>query len=193
MLCRSEAQPVRAVRSAVLCGAWVGAAAGPLKLCIQGGVRTMSEYAKTPAEAGVLLGGSDRRRSGDLSIFSPAGECISADEWDRLHAESQRLDAMADAVEKAGVTLRCQRPVHMIGTNTATGEQAHSGSALMADRRDALLGAVKLIVAARELPGRCRQRGPHLPRPAFTEHGGHRQRGEKAAGDYGRGGGKRRC
>ena len=25
---------------------------------------------KTPAEAGVLLGGSDRRRSGDLSIFS---------------------------------------------------------------------------------------------------------------------------
>lgn len=30
----------------------------------------MSEYAKTPAEAGVLLGGSDRRRSGDLSIFS---------------------------------------------------------------------------------------------------------------------------
>ena len=78
---------------------------------------------KTPAEAGVLLGGSDRRRSGDLSIFSPVGECISADEWDRLHAESQRLDAMADAVEKAGVTLRCQRPVRMIGTNTATGEQ----------------------------------------------------------------------
>ena len=27
-------------------------------------------YAKTPAAAGVLLGGSDRRRSGDLSIFS---------------------------------------------------------------------------------------------------------------------------
>ena len=72
----------------------------------------MSEYAKTPAGAAILLGGSDRRRSGDLSIFSPAGECISADEWDRLHAESQRLDAMADTVEKAGVTLRCQRPVH---------------------------------------------------------------------------------
>ncbi len=32
-----------------------------------------------------------------------------------------------------------------------TGEQAHSGSALMADRRDALLGAARLIVAAREL------------------------------------------
>ncbi|MCT1873625.1 M20 family metallo-hydrolase [Brevibacterium luteolum] len=31
------------------------------------------------------------------------------------------------------------------------GEQAHSGSALMADRRDALLAAAKLIVAAREL------------------------------------------
>ncbi len=30
----------------------------------------MSKNAKTPAVAGVLLGGSDRRRSGDLSIFS---------------------------------------------------------------------------------------------------------------------------
>ncbi len=32
-----------------------------------------------------------------------------------------------------------------------TGEQAHSGSTLMADRRDALLGAARLVVAAREL------------------------------------------
>ncbi|WP_449281737.1 M20 family metallo-hydrolase [Leucobacter sp.] len=32
-----------------------------------------------------------------------------------------------------------------------TGEQAHSGSTLMEDRRDALLGAARLIVAAREL------------------------------------------
>lgn len=32
-----------------------------------------------------------------------------------------------------------------------TGAQAHSGSALMADRRDALLGAARLVVAAREL------------------------------------------
>lgn len=32
-----------------------------------------------------------------------------------------------------------------------TGEQAHSGSALMEDRRDALLGAARLIVAARDL------------------------------------------
>lgn len=32
-----------------------------------------------------------------------------------------------------------------------TGEQAHSGAALMADRRDALLGAARLVVAAREL------------------------------------------
>lgn len=31
------------------------------------------------------------------------------------------------------------------------GDQAHSGSALMADRRDALLGAARLVVAAREL------------------------------------------
>lgn len=31
------------------------------------------------------------------------------------------------------------------------GEQAHSGSTLMSDRRDALLGAARLIVAAREL------------------------------------------
>ena len=32
-----------------------------------------------------------------------------------------------------------------------TGAQAHSGSTLMADRRDALLGAARLVVAAREL------------------------------------------
>ncbi|QIK63629.1 M20 family metallo-hydrolase [Leucobacter viscericola] len=32
-----------------------------------------------------------------------------------------------------------------------TGEQAHSGSTLMSDRRDALLGAARLIVAVREL------------------------------------------
>lgn len=32
-----------------------------------------------------------------------------------------------------------------------TGEQAHSGSTLMVDRRDALLGAARLIVAAREI------------------------------------------
>lgn len=32
-----------------------------------------------------------------------------------------------------------------------TGEQAHSGSTLMRDRRDALLGAARLVVAAREL------------------------------------------
>lgn len=34
---------------------------------------------------------------------------------------------------------------------TITGEQAHSGSTLMADRKDALLGAARLVVAAREL------------------------------------------
>jgi N-carbamoyl-L-amino-acid hydrolase len=32
-----------------------------------------------------------------------------------------------------------------------TGEQSHSGTALMQDRRDALLGAARLVVAAREL------------------------------------------
>ena len=34
------------------------------------------------------------------------------------------------------------------------GEQAHSGSTLMADRKDALLGAARLVVAARELVDR---------------------------------------
>ncbi|MEJ6488912.1 M20 family metallo-hydrolase [Leucobacter sp. USCH14] len=34
---------------------------------------------------------------------------------------------------------------------TVTGAQAHSGSTLMSDRRDALLGAARLVVAAREL------------------------------------------
>src|SRR5699024_10060762 len=80
------------------------------------------------------LSGSDRRRSGDLSIFSRArnaddyaitlaGERITAEEWDRLDAESQRLDATAEALEGVGIKLPCQRPVRMIGTNTTTGEQ----------------------------------------------------------------------
>jgi beta-ureidopropionase / N-carbamoyl-L-amino-acid hydrolase len=34
------------------------------------------------------------------------------------------------------------------------GEQAHTGSAIMADRRDALLGAATGVVAARELADR---------------------------------------
>src|SRR5699024_12408929 len=42
---------------------------------------------------------------------------------ERLPDGSRQLDALADAVEEAAGTRRCQRPVRMIGTNTATGEQ----------------------------------------------------------------------
>ncbi|MBK0421818.1 M20 family metallo-hydrolase [Leucobacter sp. CSA2] len=42
-----------------------------------------------------------------------------------------------------------------------TGEQAHSGSTLMADRRDALLGAARLVVAARELVDRFEPEALH--------------------------------
>src|SRR5699024_3678384 len=57
----------------------------PLKLCTQGEVRTMSKNAKTPASAGVLLGGSDRRRSGDLSIFSRTLYQLSYRAWSPAH------------------------------------------------------------------------------------------------------------
>src|SRR5699024_12178837 len=51
------------------------------------------------------------------------GEVIRDDDWAQLHAESQRLDATAEALEQTGIRLPCQRAVRMVGTNTETGEQ----------------------------------------------------------------------
>ena len=84
------------------------------------------------------------------------------------------LDAIAERGDLAGLDVASYAEIHVqqgrsmeengvtIGLVNATwaahkydfrvkGEQAHSGSALMADRRDALLGAARLVVAAREL------------------------------------------
>src|SRR5699024_10086220 len=94
-----------------------------LRLCTQGGVRTVPKNAKTPASAGVVRGGSDRRRPGDLAVSSRAGECVGAAEWYQSHGGSERLDATAEALEQTGIRLPCQRPVRMVGTNTETGEQ----------------------------------------------------------------------
>ena len=49
-----------------------------------------------------------------------------------------------------------------------TGEQAHSGSTLMADRRDALLGAARLVVAARDLVNEFELEGLHSARPTIA-------------------------
>ena len=84
------------------------------------------------------------------------------------------LDAIGERGDLAGLDVASYAEIHVqqgrsmeengvtIGLVNATwaahkydfrvkGEQAHSGSALMADRRDALLGAARLVVAAREL------------------------------------------
>ena len=86
----------------------------------------------------------------------------------------EALDAIGERGEFAGLDVASYAEIHVqqgrsmeedgvtIGLVNATwgahkfefkvsGEQAHSGSALMEDRRDALLGAARLIVAAREL------------------------------------------
>ncbi len=84
------------------------------------------------------------------------------------------LDAIGERGDLAGLDVASYAEIHVqqgrsmeedgvtIGLVNATwaahkydfrvkGEQAHSGSTLMADRRDALLGAARLVVAAREL------------------------------------------
>lgn len=86
----------------------------------------------------------------------------------------EALDAIGERGEFAGLDVASYAEIHVqqgrsmeedgvtIGLVNATwaahkydfritGEQAHSGSTLMADRRDALLGAARLVVAAREL------------------------------------------
>ena len=42
------------------------------------------------------------------------------------------------------------------------GEQAHTGSTVIADRKDALLGASMMVVAARELADTLPRRAAHL-------------------------------
>ena len=84
------------------------------------------------------------------------------------------LDAIEERGDLAGLDVASYAEIHVqqgrsmeedgvtIGLVNATwaahkydfrvkGEQAHSGSTLMGDRRDALLGAARLVVAAREL------------------------------------------
>ena len=46
------------------------------------------------------------------------------------------------------------------------GEQAHTGSTVIADRKDALLGASMLVVLPREIAQRLPRRAAHLRRPA---------------------------
>ncbi|WP_449279351.1 M20 family metallo-hydrolase [Leucobacter sp. GX0328] len=83
---------------------------------------------------------------GEEDAFGP-GTGREAASYAEIHVQQGR------SMEEDGVTIglvHATWAAHKFGFRV-TGEQAHSGSALMADRRDALLGAARLVVAAREL------------------------------------------
>lgn len=83
---------------------------------------------------------------GDADVFGPGtGREVAA--YAEIHVQQGR------SMEEDGVAIGlvdATWAAHKFDFRV-TGEQAHSGSTLMADRRDALLGAARLVVAAREL------------------------------------------
>lgn len=87
----------------------------------------------------------DIEERGEGAVFGPGDLEVAS--YAEIHVQQGR------SMEEDGVTIGLVNATwgaHKFEFRI-TGEQAHSGSALMADRRDALLGAARLIVAAREL------------------------------------------
>lgn len=103
-------------------------------------------YAKTD-RAGVSVEGA-------LTGLGMIGETVSFDvaSYAEIHIEQGR------ELERSGAQIGIvtgtwgARKLHV----RITGEQSHTGSTLMADRKDALLGAAELIVFARRLADRFR-------------------------------------
>ncbi|UOQ57417.1 M20 family metallo-hydrolase [Leucobacter allii] len=82
---------------------------------------------------------------GDADVFAAGGRELAS--YAEIHVQQGR------SMEEEGVTIglvNATWAAHKFDF-VVRGEQAHSGSTLMADRRDALLGAARLVVAAREL------------------------------------------
>lgn len=83
---------------------------------------------------------------GTAPVFGTGGD-LDVASYAEIHVQQGR------SMEEDGVTIglvNATWAAHKYDFRVL-GEQAHSGSTLMADRRDALLGAARLVVAAREL------------------------------------------
>lgn len=105
------------------------------KLDVETALATPDPHGVTVADA---LNALDER--GDFSSLEVAS-------YAEIHVQQGR------SMEEDGVTIglvNATWAAHKFEFRI-TGEQAHSGSTLMEDRRDALLGASRLVVAAREL------------------------------------------
>ncbi|WP_336992011.1 M20 family metallo-hydrolase [Leucobacter sp. VD1] len=110
------------------------------KLPLADALATPDPHGVTVAEALDAIG-----ERGDAAVFGDDGLQVAS--YAEIHVQQGR------SMEEDGVTIGLVNATW--GARKfefkVTGEQAHSGSTLMADRRDALLGAARLIVAAREL------------------------------------------
>ncbi|WP_024356124.1 M20 family metallo-hydrolase [Leucobacter chironomi] len=110
------------------------------KLPLADALTTPDPHGVTVAEALDAIG-----ERGDAAVFGGDGPRVAS--YAEIHVQQGR------SMEEDGVTIGLVNATW--GARKfefkVTGEQAHSGSTLMADRRDALLGAARLIVAAREL------------------------------------------
>lgn len=111
------------------------------KLPLEQVLATTDRHGITVREA---LDTIDERGAGP--VFGPAaGREVAS--YAEIHVQQGR------SMEEDGVTIGLVNATWAAHKYefVVTGEQAHSGAALMADRRDALLGAARLVVAAREL------------------------------------------
>ena len=111
------------------------------KLPLADALATRDPHGVTVAEA---LGELGELGAGDVFGAGTGREIAS---YAEIHVQQGR------SMEEDGVTIglvNATWAAHKFEFRV-TGEQAHSGSTLMADRRDALLGAARLVVAAREL------------------------------------------
>ena len=111
------------------------------KLPLADALATTDPHGVTVAEALGALG-----ELGDGDVFGGAsGRSVAS--YAEIHVQQGR------SMEQDGVTIGlvdATWAAHKFEFRV-TGAQAHSGSTLMEDRRDALLGAARLVVAAREL------------------------------------------
>ncbi|SJN11776.1 N-carbamoyl-L-amino acid hydrolase [Leucobacter sp. 7(1)] len=111
------------------------------KLALESALATPDPRGTTVAEA---LGAIDELGAGP--VFG-AGTDRSVASYAEIHVQQGR------SMEEDGVTIglvNATWAAHKFEFRVH-GAQAHSGAALMADRKDALLGAARLVVAAREL------------------------------------------
>ncbi|WP_053387761.1 M20 family metallo-hydrolase [Leucobacter japonicus] len=111
------------------------------KLPLADALATTDPHGVTVADALGALG-----ELGDGDVFGGAsGRSVAS--YAEIHVQQGR------SMEEDGVTIGlvdATWAAHKFEFRV-TGAQAHSGSTLMEDRRDALLGAARLVVAAREL------------------------------------------